>query len=273
MKKIIITELKEGKVLIAAFKEGCDPFSSSIDTSGYTAGVDAAPGEDSVLAQAQAPKISPFEGGLNCALEVWRQAEEHWAVAPKNPSYVAPPAPPAPPKTAATAAPAKTKAAPKKKPEKPVVATKAEPAKPLTDAEKLLAKVAAAQAANAKPEAEKSQNELPLLSEKPVETESPTDIGGMGEPKPVNPEVDPEAQKQIDADKRSDGLSSLKPVNDRMPKNKDAKIYLATDTNYEHPFKDIQEALTALGIPANDRPKHNRYDRLSKKLQTQIVLK
>lgn len=37
------------------------------------------------------------------------------------------------------------------------------------------------------------------------------------------------------------------------------------------PFADVQTALEALGIPPEDRPKHNRYDRLSEKLKEQII--
>lgn len=54
----------------------------------------------------------------------------------------------------------------------------------------------------------------------------------------------------------------------RLSKNPDKKIYLATG---EGPFKDLQAAFDALGL--TDRPKHNRYERLSKKMRQQIVLK
>lgn len=36
------------------------------------------------------------------------------------------------------------------------------------------------------------------------------------------------------------------------------------------PFKTVQEALGALGIPEDQRPKHNRYDRLSKAMKELI---
>ena len=37
------------------------------------------------------------------------------------------------------------------------------------------------------------------------------------------------------------------------------------------PFVDVQTALEALGIPPEERPKHNRYERLSEKLKCLIV--
>lgn len=47
-------------------------------------------------------------------------------------------------------------------------------------------------------------------------------------------------------------------------------IFLATG---EGPFEDIQAALDALGIPKKQRPNHNRYNRLSQKLQAQIEIR
>ena len=37
------------------------------------------------------------------------------------------------------------------------------------------------------------------------------------------------------------------------------------------PFADVQLAMDALGIDKATRPTHNRYDRLSKKLQEEII--
>jgi hypothetical protein len=37
------------------------------------------------------------------------------------------------------------------------------------------------------------------------------------------------------------------------------------------PFTTIQEAMDAMGLDKNARPTHNRYDRLSKKLQGEII--
>ncbi|MBA7601840.1 hypothetical protein ES703_08924 [subsurface metagenome] len=39
------------------------------------------------------------------------------------------------------------------------------------------------------------------------------------------------------------------------------------------PFADVQTALEALGIPPDERPKHNRYERLSEKLKCLIIKK
>lgn len=39
------------------------------------------------------------------------------------------------------------------------------------------------------------------------------------------------------------------------------------------PFADVQTALEALGVPPDERPKHNRYERLSEKLKCLIVKK
>ena len=41
--------------------------------------------------------------------------------------------------------------------------------------------------------------------------------------------------------------------------------------NGQGPFTDIQTALAALGIPPEQRPNHNRYDRLSEKFKSLII--
>ena len=41
-------------------------------------------------------------------------------------------------------------------------------------------------------------------------------------------------------------------------------------TDGRGPFSDVQAALDALGLPKEDRPRHNRYDRLSGELKKSI---
>lgn len=43
--------------------------------------------------------------------------------------------------------------------------------------------------------------------------------------------------------------------------------------NGKGPFEDVQKAMEGLGIPEANRPKHNRYDRLSAEWQGKIIRK
>lgn len=269
MKKIVITELKEGKVIIGAFKEGCDPFTKTIDTIPNLTQQDCSrchgTGQLDAYAMAVNPPedvpervpcglckgtgresvSTPFEGAFDSLDKVWQEAETHWLTTPKNPAYVEPekPKPVVAPKATKPARTPKKKASAERRVALSGDTVKIEPAIeiPKTAGEILIGKIEATQNA-------KKQEELPLFID---DEQLPEDIATDGSIAVQNPSRDetPQAPKS---------------------KPKDAKIYLATGAG---PYKDVQEALTALGISAEDRPNHNRYDRLSKKLREQIVLK
>lgn len=116
------------------------------------------------------------------------------------------------------------------------------------------------------PKPEKKADEKPKKATKPAKKKPTTNEKPAEDPGP-----DP-------ADKPSDKpiAPPLPLLNEDKPEETPAEppdnagkkgIYLATG---EGPFEDIQKALDALGIDKENRPKHNRYSRLSQDLKSKI---
>lgn len=191
------------------------------------------------------PVVKTVEGNLDAALEqvpgMLTEAQEKWATSPKMPAY--------------------------KPPKEPVVAAapaqKADELPLLSGQEKPAAQVI--EESEASPELkEKAKAELESL-EAEVETEGKvTEPTGTAEAQAPAPAVSPE------------------PVEEKpyvpMPESEVGKERLAQATGeWEYwlkdergPFTDIQAAMDEMGLDKENRPHHNRWDRLSTSLKEQI---
>ncbi len=162
------------------------------------------------------------------------EAQEKWQTAARYPAYKAPPPP------AKKVEPKKTTAA---KPE-PVAAT---------------------------PAAE----ELPLLAGiKPKETPAKEETTETTETPGSSEETRPGLTKEADEIKAVEPttLGDAKVSEASGPEEPSAQVGLFLQDG-RGPFKSIQEAFDILGVPANDRPHHNRYDRLSNEWKRKIIKK
>ncbi|KKK65203.1 hypothetical protein LCGC14_2976510 [marine sediment metagenome] len=247
-RKLLLDEL-EGKVLATVGQEGCDPHWGTLNGNILD-----------VL-----PAIPDF----------LKEAEEKWAVSPKNPAYKAPAAPKKTTPPAATASPAK----------------KAGDLPLLSGTEKPVEKAEATEAApEAKVEVtpaptEEAQAEAPA-EEKPAEavaevTEPPAAPAAV-EPEPEVPPVEPEAVEPavsgVGEEKTEQELSEriaqapapqpAEPTPSTAAKPGEWEYYLQDGRG---PYESVQAAMDELGLNKDTRPTHNRWDRLSTALKEKIL--
>ena len=166
--------------------------------------------------------------------EITSIAEEQWKLSPKNPSYA-----PAPKPEGKKVEPSK-KAVPPTKPEQPAL-TVEKPADEILQA--------------------------PITSVAEPKTNEPSE--SVAEKKPVIPAP---IASVAEAPPKQPTQPAQAPAPHRV--SADAFQYrLAHPPQSAQPafFATVQEALDALGVDKATRPTHNRYDRLSKKLQGEII--
>lgn len=203
------------------------------------------------------PVIKTVDGSIEEVLEkmpaLIAEAEEKWATSPKNPTYVAPKAAKATAKSAATAE---------------------EPGK----AEDLPLLSEQAKTEEAAPEPEKEE-EKP--AEEAVETAEPQGAPAEPEPEPTVPPAEPEAAEPVEAGEEEE--KAEKEARERIAKTPAPAAAQPEETaapkagEWEYvledgrgPYPDVQTAMDAMGMDKDDRPHHNRWDRLSKAMKEKI---
>ncbi len=219
-KRKLVMEEQDGSVLVGVLQADCDPV---IQT-----------------------KEGSIEEVLSAVPDFLKEAQEKWAVSPKNPAYKAP-------------APAKAATKPVKAATKPV-ATAEQP---------------------------KQTGDLPLLAgtEKPAEagaevTEPPA-APAEAEAEPVVPPAEPEAveaaESGVEEEKTEQDVSEriaqapapqpAQPTPSTAAKPGEWEYYLEDGRG---PFESVQTAMDTLGLDKDNRPQHNRWDRLSTALKEKI---
>lgn len=247
-KRKLVMEEHDGSVLVGVMQEGCDPF------------------------------VRTMEGAIEQVMatvpDFLKEAQDKWAVSPKNPAYVAP----AEPK--ATKAAAATPAQPPKAADLPLLAgtEKAAPAE------------AKAEEQAAAPAEEPAV--APATEEKPAEAEAevtqPPAEPAEAEPEPAVPPAEPEAVETVESgvveEETEQAISeriatapappAAEPEPTPVPA---APSTTAKAGEWEYvlqdgrgPFGSVQEAMDAMGMDKNTRPQHNRWDRLSTALKEKI---
>jgi hypothetical protein len=251
--KLVIEEREDG-VLIGVSREGVDPFVKKMD-----------------LTLPQMLDQMPFVKGIVGF------AEEQWAVAPKNPPYVKPEAPKTEPK--------KEPKKPREKKLAPGVLTPGQSAMPVDIPNRVSTELPALMKDDSEDVAPASE-EATKPPEKKVEPSEqlPTKV----EPEPSTPVDNPVTLATggtlHDAKTLLDNAGIFEPVEQAStatvgppaPETESKRVRVSAD-NFQYrlkdgsgPFATIQEALDAINFDKVNRPLHNRYDRLSKKLQEEI---
>ena len=212
-----------------------------------------------------------YEGSLDAVLaavpDFLKEAEEKWAVSPKNPAYVAPKIVKPAPKPVATPAPTQKAA------ELPLLAGTQK------------APTAEAPAPEQAPTAEE-----PVAIEATAEDKAPEATVEVTEPPaaPAQIETEPEAQpaEPVAATLFESGVAEEKveqELSERIaqtpapqpeqptpsaPSKPGEFEYLLQDGR--GPFESVQAAMDEMGLDKNSRPMHNRWDRLSTALKEKI---
>lgn len=269
--KVVLNEKEGGGgVLIGVMKDGCDPFMTS------------------------------SEGNLIEALEtvpgIIGQAQEKWKEEPRNPAYKAPAAKPKPKDKPKAEKPKETPPAEQKTEDLPLLAgaPTIEPTTPgsgeTTQAEETPEETSPGKG-----------TEIPEVGTTEQETTEPGGSSAVASPVaeqgagPVDPETEAETPSEVERKCRVCGCTDLnaceggcswveedlcsncqgkeKPMTceevNALHGKREPGLYL---TDGRGPFANVQAALDALGLPKEKRPNHNRYSRLSKELQNQIVV-
>lgn len=249
-KRKLVLDEGEGIVLIQVGAEGCDPIPKTI--TGTL--------EDAV---AQLPQFLT-------------EAQEKWTGAPRNPAYSPPRTPRKAP--AAAAAPA---AAPQTAEDLPLLAGQEQPAseavvttEATTEAEP---ETAAQPAAEETPSVGEGQTPAPDLATAPSEPE--TVVPAIAPTPDQAPEAAPvEETTAPEPATEPEQPADTAPISARIaeapaPPQADAaglggwEYYLQDGRG---PYADIQKAMDAMGMDKEERPHHNRWDRLSTSLKNQI---
>lgn len=231
--KLIVEDKEGGGVLIGVTKDGCDPFMASADGT-------------LVEALAVVPHVID-------------QAEEKWQSSPRNPDYKAPEKP-------------KAKAKAK--------ATESKETQNKTDETEELPLLAGASTISpteipeeGTTEQEKTETQDPATEETPDGVETPSEgqlevrkcrVCGCTD---LNACEGGCSWVEDDLCSNCEGKETATAMNCEEV-NREPGLYLKDGRG---PF-NVQAALDALGLPQDKRPKHNRYSRLSKELQDQIVV-
>ena len=191
------------------------------------------------------PVIRTFLGNFDDALaqvpQFLTEAEEKWAGAPRNPKHT----PPAP---ARKAAPATTT---------PATAPQTADALPL---------LAGKDTAPAPAQTGIAEAVTPAPVEETTATSEAEEEAPSVEPTPTQePETSTEEESTAAISERI--AATPAPAGAAAAGKPEWEYYLQDDRG---PFSDIQAAMDAMGMDKEERPHHNRWDRLSTQLKTQI---
>lgn len=219
-KRKLVMEEQDGSVLVGVLQEGCDPIIKT--------------------------KEGSIEEVLPAVPDFLTEAQEKWAVSPKNPVYKAPPT------AKATAKPAATAEQPKKAGDLPLLAGTEKPVEPVPTEVPAEEKPAEAAAEITEPQAA------------PAETEPEPEVP-PAELKAVEPAVSgvEEGKTEQEVSERIAQAPAPQPA----AKPGEWEYYLEDGRG---PYESVQLALDALGLDKDTRPQHNRWDRLSTALKEKI---
>lgn len=226
-KRKLVMEEHDGSVMVGVLQEGCDPIIKT--------------------------KEGSIEEVLPAVPDFLTEAQEKWAVSPKNPAYKAP----APAKAATK--PAATAEEPKKAEDLPL----------LSGTEKPVEEAPAEVSAEEKP------------AEAAAEVTEPPAAPAEAEPEPEVPPAEPEAvepaESGVGEGKTEQEISEriaqapapqpAEPTPSAAVKPGEWEYYLEDGRG---PYESVQLALDALGLDKETRPQHNRWDRLSTALKEKI---
>ena len=233
-KRKLVMEEQDGGTLVGVMQDGCDPI------------------------------IKTTEGGLDEALAAvpgfLTEAQEKWAVQPKNPAYI----PPVTPKPAAKPVAATTPAAPKVG-ELPLLAGTQTIPSPAPEPE----------AVTPEPEAVTPETQLTgdaggYLPEPEAVTPGPeavttTKEGKAAQAEAVGLHIPDEGNLSAPAEgeitKTPAAPAAVEPETTAPPAKPGEWEYMLPDGR--GPYDSVQLALDVLGLDKNSRPQHNRWDRLS----------
>lgn len=273
-RKIVIEEQENG-TLIGISRAGVDPFVKKMELT-----------FDKVL------ETAPFLGG------VLTVAEQQWAVNPKNPAYVAPPKAPGISTPKASVKPAETKKTKAKSAGKkvavtkpaptgetpPAPETKTPPVETVATVPETTAPVSGTPTPDAALEASLEAKTFPEPAGPRVcDTEHLRDYPGCHEECEHDvctggTRVDEPVQQASEAAREPASSEAPKTEPEKLEQPVAQKTTRISSDAFQYklkdgrgPFATIQLALDAMGADKVNRPLHNRYDRLSKKLQAEII--
>lgn len=226
-KRKLVLEEHDGSVLVGVLQDGCDPIIKTKEGS--------------------IEEVLPAVPGFLI------EAQEKWAVSPKNPAHKAPPA------EKAKTTPAATAEQPKSTEELPLLA--------------------GTEKAEAAPEAEAAAEEKP--AEAAAEATEPPAAPAEAEPEPAVVPAETEAVEPavsgVAEEKAEQEVSERIAQAPAPPPAEPTPSTAAKPGEWEYcledgrgPFETVQLAMDALGLDKNTRPTHNRWDRLSTALKEKI---
>ena len=247
-KRKLVMEEHDGSVIVGVLQEGCDPVVKT--------------------------KEGSIEEVLPAVPDFLTEAQEKWAVSPKNPAYKAP----VPAK--ATATPAATAEEPKKAEDLPLLSGTEKPA------ESGMTTEVKAEVTEATPEAEVEVTPAEVSAEeKPAEAEAevtePPAAPAEAEPEPEVPPAEPEAvepaESGVEEGKTEQEISERIAQAPAPQPAESTPSTAAKPSEWDYyledgrgPYESVQLAMDALGLDKDTRPQHNRWDRFSTPLKEKI---
>ena len=230
----LVMEEHDGSVLVGVLQDNCDPYIKT----------------EKGAIEAVLPNVPDF----------LKEAQDKWAVSPKNPAYVAPKPQKAAPKAAAT----------------PVQQPKAEELPLLAGTEKDQPTEAPAEEQVAVEVA--AEEKAP---EAVVEVTEPPAASAAVETEPEVPPVEPVATSPVESGVAEEKVEQEigeriaqapapqpdQPTPSAPAKPGEFEYYLQDGRG---PFESVQSAMDEMGLDKNNRPMHNRWDRLSTALKEKI---
>jgi len=219
-KRKLVMEEHDGSVLVGVLQEGCDPVIKTNEGS--------------------------IEEVLPAVPDFLKEAQEKWAVSPKNPAYKAP----APAKAATK--PAATAEQPKQTGDLP-----------------LLAGTETATPAEEKPAEAAAEVTEPPAAPAEAETEPAVPPAEPEAVEPVESGVEEEKTEQEVSERiaQAPAPQPAQPTPSAAAKTGEWEYYLEDGRG---PFESVQLAMDTLGLDKDNRPQHNRWDRLSTALKEKI---
>ena len=219
----LVMEEHDGSVLVGVLQDGCDPVIKT--------------------------KEGSIEAVLPAVPDFLKEAQEKWAVSPKNPAYKAPAA------AKATTPKAATPSQPEKAEDLPLLSGTEKP-------------VEKAEVTEAAPEAEAPAEEKPAA---PAEVEPEPEVPPV-EPEAVEPAVSGVAEEKTEQEiseriAQAPAPQPAEPTPSTAAKPGEWEYCLEDGRG---PYESVQLAMDALGLDKDTRPMHNRWDRLSTALKEKI---
>jgi len=245
-KRKLVMEERDGSVVVGVLQEGCDPIIKTKEGS-----------IEEVL-----PAVPGF----------LTEAQEKWAVSPKNPVYKAPAA------TKTKPTPAAPAEEPKKAEDLPLLTGTEKPAEEQAE-EPIGGPISKEAAIKIAEEQGGSREEIEAVAEETTAEAAAEGTEQLAapaetEPETTGPPAGPEAvgstESGVEEEKPEPGLSeriAQAPAPQSAETPSETEYYLEDGRG---PFESVQLAMDAMGLDKDSRPQHNRWDRLSTALKEKI---